>query len=132
MYHFPALITLLSLSFYFFLVYNVGSARRKHKIAPPAMNGPEEFERYVRVQANTAEQLIIFLPALWICAVYMSSTVAGVLGCVWLVARVFYAFSYYKESKKRLPPFLVSILISSILLLLGFGFVLKALFTQPV
>ena len=55
-----------------FIVFStlVGAARGKYGIAAPAMTGNEHFERAVRVQMNTLEQLVGFLPALFIAAAY--------------------------------------------------------------
>ncbi len=49
---------------YFVVTINVGRARAKYKIMPPQMTGYQNFERVVRVQQNTLEQLILFLPSL--------------------------------------------------------------------
>ncbi|MFM7441859.1 MAG: MAPEG family protein, partial [Snowella sp.] len=50
MYLYPSLVTALTLIVYQVLTVNVGRARMKYKIMPPAMSGDENFERVVRVQ----------------------------------------------------------------------------------
>jgi uncharacterized membrane protein YecN with MAPEG domain len=62
----PSLVTVLTLLVYQVLVINVGRARAKYKVMPPATSGDENFERVLRVQQNTLEQLVAFLPALWL------------------------------------------------------------------
>src|SRR5690349_1230384 len=63
---FAALITALSLIVYFAFSINVGRARAVYKVPAPLTSGNPDFERRLRVQQNTLEQLIIFLPSLWI------------------------------------------------------------------
>jgi glutathione S-transferase len=79
----------------------VGRARGKHGIHAPAMTGHPEFERTNRVHVNTLENLIIFIPAVWIFATYVSVRWAAVLGFVFVVARVIYAVGYLKAAEKR-------------------------------
>ena len=63
---YPALVTLLALFVYFWILLRAGSARSKHDIKAPAITGHPEFERKLRVQQNTLELLILFIPSLWI------------------------------------------------------------------
>jgi len=114
----PSLITVLSLFFYFILTINVGKARMKYKVMPPATTGDENFERVLRVQQNTLEQLVFFLPLLWLFSFYVSSLWGGALGAIWLVGRVFFALGYYEAPEKRTTGFAISSL-SSIILLVG-------------
>jgi glutathione S-transferase len=79
----------------------VGRARAKHGIHAPAMTGHPEFERANRVHVNTLENLIIFIPAVWIFAVYVSVRFAAALGFLFVVARVLYAVGYLKAAEKR-------------------------------
>src|SRR5262245_5687913 len=79
----------------------VGFARAKHKIAAPAMTGHPEFERTNRVHVNTLENLIIFVPSVWIFGAYVSPRWAAVLGFVFVAARAVYAFGYLKSADKR-------------------------------
>ena len=79
----------------------VGFARAKYKIAAPAMTGHPEFERTNRVHVNTLENLIIFIPAVWIFGVYVSARWAALLGLVFVAARAVYAFGYLKAAEKR-------------------------------
>ena len=79
----------------------VGRARAKYGIPAPAMTGHPEFERTNRVHVNTLENLIIFIPAVWIFATYVSVRWATVLGFVFVAARVIYAVGYLKAAEKR-------------------------------
>ena len=112
---FPALVTWLALGVYFWVFLNAGRSRRAHKVIAPSMDGPPEFLRAQRVQANTVEQLVFFLPALWLFALYMNPLWAALLGCVWVIGRIIYAVSYYKEASKRGAGFIISGLMTLIL-----------------
>jgi uncharacterized membrane protein YecN with MAPEG domain len=79
----------------------VGRARAKYGIAAPAMTGHPGFERVNRVHLNTLENLIIFVPAVWIFGQYTSATWAALLGAVFVIGRAVYAVGYIKAAEKR-------------------------------
>jgi glutathione S-transferase len=110
--------TLATLAMYFWLIYKVGKARGKFQVHAPSVDGPPEFLRVLRVQINTVEQLVFFLPALWLCAYWWSDTIAALLGMVWVVGRVMYALAYYQDAAKRSMGFMVSTL-AAVTLVLG-------------
>lgn len=99
----------------------VGRARVKFDIAAPAVTGDPIFERYHRVHYNTMEQLIIFVPAMWLFGEYVSSQVAAGLGLVFIVGRVIYFRAYLADPAKRGPGFGLTMLPTVILLLGGLG-----------
>ena len=123
------LITALAVLLFIWLAVRVGMARGKYKIQPPITDGPEEFVRIFRVQQNTLEQMVAFLPSLWLFATFMPYPIfVGLFGGLWLVARLIYAIGYSKHANKRLPGFALSMLAT--LLLLGGSFIgiFRALF----
>jgi uncharacterized membrane protein YecN with MAPEG domain len=93
-------------------------ARKKYGVAAPATTGHAQFEVVYRVQMNMLEQLVLFLPALWLFSEYVSPLWAGLLGLVWLVGRVLYSVSYINDPKSRGPGFMISF-IAVVLLILG-------------
>ncbi len=97
----PSLVTVSALLFYLVTIINVGRARVKHKIQPPATSGNPDFERVFRVQQNTLEQLILFLPSLWLFSLWISPLWAGGIGAVWLVGRILFAWGSYQAAEKR-------------------------------
>lgn len=113
----PSLVTVAALIVYFVVTINVGRARAKYKIMPPSMSGNPDFERVVRVHENTLEQLIAFLPALWIFSVFVSPIWAAAIGGVWVLGRIIYAWGYYQAAEKRTIGFAISSLTYMILLL---------------
>lgn len=112
-----AVVTALSLIFYFVTSLRVGGARKKHGIAAPAMTGHPDFERVVRVQANTLEWLVIYLPALWMFAQFVDARIAAGLGVVWILGRILYMNGYTREASKRGPGFGIQFLATAVLLL---------------
>lgn len=114
----PALATALALLLYVVLGFNVGRARGRYNVAAPATSGHPAFERIYRVQQNTLEQIVFFLPALWLFSLFVSPVWGGGLGFVWILGRVYYAWSYYRDPAKRGPGFAVG-LASGLILLIG-------------
>ncbi|MEA5517391.1 MAPEG family protein [Limnoraphis robusta] len=115
--YWPSLVTVIALLVYFVLTLNVGRARAKYKIMPPQMSGDPNFERVVRVQQNTLEQLVLFLPALWLFSEFISPTWGASLGAIWIIGRIVYAWGYYQAAEKRRLGFAIASL--SLLTLLG-------------
>ena len=93
---------------YFWIIYKVASARGKYQIHAPHVVGPPEFLRVLRVQMNTVEQLVFFIPALWLCAYWWNDKMAAAGGLVWLIGRVMYAIGYYRDAAKRSLGFMIA------------------------
>jgi uncharacterized membrane protein YecN with MAPEG domain len=124
MYAYPSLITTLALFVYLFLTVNVSRARTKYKIPPPGTTGDPTFERILRVQNNTSEQLIIFLPLLWIFSIYIDPIWGAIVGAIWIVGRILFAWGYYQAAEKRIIGFAINSLSLTVLLfgsLIGVG-----------
>lgn len=79
----------------------VGRARAKHRVSAPATTGPADFERVFRVHMNTLEQLVVFVPAIWLFAQQVSPRWAFILGTIYLAGRFVYFFSYIRDPKSR-------------------------------
>src|SRR3981081_2007661 len=101
MFHFTALVTCLTILFYFFTSVRVGKARCAFGIKAPAITGNPDFERVFRVQMNTLEWMPIFLPSLWLFALYLSDPFAARLGLVWIAGRILYMTGYSQAANKR-------------------------------
>lgn len=117
-YPLTAMVTLAALILYFWITVQVGRARMKHKILPPHVNGPEEFLRVLRAQQNTSENLVIFIPLLWLTAAITGDAFAAAAGGIWPIGRALYVLGYYAEAQKRFHGFFLNI-ASYILLLTG-------------
>ncbi|MFO0142609.1 MAG: MAPEG family protein [Aphanizomenon sp.] len=115
---YPSLVTVATLILYFVVTINVGRARYKYQVPVPQTTGNLDFERVLRVQQNTLEQLALFIPALWLFSIYVSPIWGSALGAAWVVGRILYAWGYYQAAEKRGPGFAISSL-SSIGLILG-------------
>jgi len=115
--HYVAIVTVVALLQFFWFGWQVGVARGKYNIAAPATSGNEMFERVFRVHMNTLEQLVVFLPALWIFASFVSSLWAAILGAIFIVGRAIYAVTYVKDPKKRSAGFALTALPELVLLI---------------
>jgi glutathione S-transferase len=104
---YTALVTVLVVLFYFFLATRVSAARAKFNVKLPATSGHPDFDRVIRVHLNTLEWMPIFLPLLWLCAVYFSDAIAALLGLVWIGGRALYLVGYSQAVEKRVPGFFV-------------------------
>ena len=101
MYHFTALVTCLAIAFYLFTSIKAGKARATFDVKAPAISGNPDFERVFRVQINTLEWMPIFLPSLWLFAIYISDAIAAALGVVWIIVRILYMIGYSEAAAKR-------------------------------
>ena len=128
-------VTVLSVLLGLYTMTLVGRMRGKHGVQAPAMTGAPEFERAVRVQMNTLEQVVLFLPVLWLATVYpvFSGYLAPGLGLVWLIGRLLYASGYMAQAAKRSSGFLIAgIALLGLLILSIIGIVHAWLVTRPV
>jgi glutathione S-transferase len=114
-----AIVTALAVIEYMVLGARVGQARLRYGIEAPAISGHPIFERHFRIHQNTLEQLVGFLPALWLFATYVHAPLAAALGLVFIVARAIYAAGYLVDPKKRAPGAVLGMLASAVLLLGG-------------
>ena len=105
----------------------VGRARGKYGIKAPATTGHPIFEAWFRVQANSVEMLIAFLPALWLAAKYWSPGYAAITGVVYLVGRTLYAQGYVSEPNKRGPGFGLSFTAVTVLIIAALIGAIRAL-----
>jgi len=127
-----ALITLLSLLVYFWMGLRVGGARGKFGVEAPATTGSPEFERYFRVHYNTLEWLVIYLPSLWLFAIYVSDLIAAAVGVIWIIGRIIYALSYVKDPKTRSAGFGIQALSTAVLLFGALGYIVWGLVQHGV
>jgi glutathione S-transferase len=98
---FVDIVTALALLQFMAFGLQVARARDKYGVHAPAVAGNEIFERHFRVQQNTLEQLIVFLPGLYLFAHYFNSLWAAGLGTIYLIGRQVYSASYVKDPKSR-------------------------------
>ena len=130
-----AAVTVLTVLLGLYTMMLVGRMRSKHGVNAPAVSGPPEFERAFRVQMNTLEQVVLFLPVLWLATVYpvVSGYLAPGLGFLWLVGRVLYSSGYMADAAKRSRGFLIAgIALLGLLVLSIVGIVHAWLVTRPI
>lgn len=116
------LVAILAVLQFFFFGIMTGVARGKSGLKAPAVTGDENFERMYRVQANTIESLVAFLPALFIAGNHWSPTIVSLLGLVYIVGRFIYWRGYVSNPEKRGLGFMISaipILVLIVMAILG-------------
>jgi glutathione S-transferase len=124
---YPALMTLLAVFWYVVTAYYVGRARVRYKVKAPATTGDPAFERAYRVQMNELEQLVGFLPAMWIYAWFGDPRMAAVACAVWLAGRIIYAVGYWADARKRGAGFSISMFAFALTWVAALGAVLRQL-----
>lgn len=110
-----ALVAGLALLEYGLFVYLCGQARGRFEVPAPATTGHPIYERYFRVQMNTVEQLVLFLPGLFGFAHYVSEPWAAGIGAIFLVGRALYARGYIQDPARRGPGFGLTLLANGVL-----------------
>ena len=103
MYHFTALVTCWPVLVYFYSSILVSRARGKFGVKLPAISGNPDFERVFRAQMNTLEWLPIFLPSLWLFAIYIGDGIAAGIGLVWVIGRILYVIGYARAVERPRP-----------------------------
>ena len=100
--------TILIVAFTFYASFGAGKLRGQVKA--PAVSGDFEFEKAFRVHYNTIEQLVLFMPVLWLSAPYWGDQASGAAAGVWLVGRIIYARAYRKDPSTRSMGFLITLM----------------------
>ena len=126
------IVTALALLQFLVFGFKVGRARGLYSVKAPAVTGNEIFERHFRVQQNTLEQLMVFLPGLFLFSRFFDPRLAAALGVIYLVGRELFAFNYVKEPAKREVGFVLTFLPSVILVLGGLFGAVRSLFQGQI
>ncbi|HUA50676.1 MAG TPA: MAPEG family protein [Candidatus Sulfotelmatobacter sp.] len=120
------LVTLLALVVYLGTLVYCGRMRSRHRIMAPATSGHPAYERAFRIQQNTLEQLVAFVPSLWLFSLLVNPRIGAILGAIWVLGRVVYAVSYARAPERRGPGFIVAFIVLIVLLA---GALVKAVVT---
>jgi glutathione S-transferase len=108
---------LLALLVYAWAALKVGRARAAYGVKAPAVAGHDAFERVFRAQQNTVEQMLFFVPLLWVAASLWGDMWAAAYGAVWSVGRILFIEGYARAAEKRELGFILSGGLSLIVLL---------------
>jgi uncharacterized membrane protein YecN with MAPEG domain len=118
------LVTLLAILIAIGTAIMVARVRTVTGVLPPAMSGDPRVERALRVQGNTVEGFIVFLPALWLAALYFQGWLPPIIGLVWCLGRIAYAVGYMADANRRHLGFAICILsVFALMILAAIGIV---------
>ncbi|OFE12238.1 hypothetical protein PHACT_03070 [Pseudohongiella acticola] len=106
------IVVVLALLQYMVFGILVGKARGTYKVEAPAVTGDPIFERYYRVHMNTLESLVLFLPSIFLFAMYVNADIAAALGLIFICGRYLYLRAYVKDPKSRGLGFALTMLPS--------------------
>ena len=123
-YYSVAITTLVAGLVCFGMALTVARAHAKTGILAPTMTGDAYLERCIRAHTNTLEWMPMFLPAMWLFAVYWSPVWAAAIGGVWIVGRILYFLGYVAAPQKRFPGFFIQSLAVFVLSLGALGRIL--------
>jgi uncharacterized membrane protein YecN with MAPEG domain len=110
------IVTFFALAQYSLFGIQVGSLRAKYDVIAPSQTGHEQFERMNRVHLNTLEQLVVFIPALWMHALYANPFWGAIIGLIFIVGRFIYRAEYLKDPASRSLGFAMTFIPSAVLL----------------
>ncbi len=123
-----AIVTILALGQFILFSIQVGSMRGKHGIKAPATTGHPEFERVFRVQQNSMEQLVAFIPALWMFGYLVNPLWGAAMGLVFIIGRFIYRSSYVKDPAARGMGFTITFVPTAVMLVWGLIAAVKVYF----
>ncbi len=123
-----AIIIVLALMQFVYFGIRVGQMRAKHGVKAPEMTGDPEFMRMFRIHQNTMEQLVVFIPALWIFVQYWEPKWGAAIGLIYIASRFVYYLGYLKDPKDRGRGFGIGFVTIAVLMVGGLaGAVMKML-----
>lgn len=104
------LLTIANTLLLMVLAFLSGKVKRDHGLRPFDLLTDERARIANRIHENTVENTVLFLPLLWLAATYGNARMAAVLGLIWLLSRIAYAFAYAKKPASRSAFFAISLL----------------------
>lgn len=113
---YTVLVVLLALVQFIWFTLRVGAARNKYGVNAPKTTGDENWERLFRVQQNTMEQLVLFIPTMLTFSVYVGARWGLIPGILFLVGRQLYAYEYINKPGSRVPGMAMTLLANAALL----------------
>ncbi|MBI1179487.1 MAG: MAPEG family protein [Alphaproteobacteria bacterium] len=124
------LVTVASVVLVLVLTARVGMLRGRTGVAAPATSGHPDFERAYRIHLNTVEQLVLFLPVLWLSVPVVGDLWTGVLGALWLAGRIVYVLSYTRDPATRGAGMMITLGVTTALALIALAGAIR-LFMLP-
>jgi glutathione S-transferase len=105
---YAVIIISIALLQYIFFTGRAGFARGKYEVKAPKTDGNDTWEILFRVQQNTMEQLVIFIPGMIAFSIYVSEVWVLLPGILFVVGRQVYSHLYIKNPDSRGPGMVLS------------------------
>ena len=112
---YAALIILIALLQFLWFGARVGMKRGQYGVKAPSTTGDPTWERIYRVQQNTMEQLVIFIPAMLAFSAYVSAMWVVLPGALFVIGRQLYSYQYVSNPDSRVPGMALSLLSNAVL-----------------
>jgi uncharacterized membrane protein YecN with MAPEG domain len=125
---FTILVTVAAVFLVLVLAARVGRLRGRTGVDAPATTGHPDFERAYRVHLNTVEQLVLFLPVLWLSVPVIGDWGTGILGLIWLLGRILYVVSYTRDPATRAPGMIITLGVTTVLALIALYHAIRLFF----
>lgn len=125
---YATLIVLLALLQYVYFIALVGKARATYEVKAPSTDGDVRFVSTFRVQQNTLEQLIIFIPSIYAFSWFLSDLWSLIPGIIFIVGRFLYARTYIKDPATREMGMGLTFLANAIVLFGALGALIFKMF----
>src|SRR5262245_37915083 len=106
-YYFVSFVTLLAGLMWYGMALTTAHTHHKTGILATAMTVHPSRHCAFPAHANSVEWMPIFLPAVWLFAMYWSAVWAAWLGLLWIAGRIVYFVGYLSAPEKRLPGFFI-------------------------
>lgn len=122
------LLILIALAQYIYFTGRTGLTRAKYGISAPKTVGDDTWERIFRVQQNTMEQLVPFVPGMIAFAYLVSPTWALLPGSLFIIGRALYSHQYISKPDSRATGMVITML-SNVVLVVGsmVGVIIKSM-----
>jgi hypothetical protein len=95
----------LIIVYLWFVSLQVVQARLKYNIQPPKTSGNSEFEKIYRIQVNTFEASILYIPLFTLLFFISNGFIAAAMIILWLIARIIFQLGYSKNVTSRVIGF---------------------------
>ncbi len=97
---FTIMVTVIALLHLFALDVYLSFHKFKHGVKDSEIVNDQNFQKINKIFKNATQELVLFLPLIWIFSLITSDNLTGLVGIAWLITRLNYDFSYFRHPQK--------------------------------